>query len=139
MSFSFGVYSNPNTPVYVFAYSAANVAAGAYGNVSITEILDSNAAYNGTTFTCPSNSAGLYRIEFTLSYGDRVGGWYAAISKNGAAEAYPVYMYQDGVNEKNPLVCSCLVSLAVGDTIVPRAYAVGGVGSTTASLVIQRL
>ena len=90
-----------------------------------TDEIDSNSAFDGTTFTVPSNEAGKYYIEATLT------GNYNAIGSDGEETASMIYKNGSNVSQSTirlnassgqngriiTTVTSKILNLSVGDTI----------------------
>ena len=90
--------------------------------------VDSNSAFDGTTFTVPSGTAGKYYITGTLSaeYGD-IGGdgefTKVKIFKNGSSIKVSAFQNTaSAVQSETTISVDLIVDLSVGDTIELYAY-----------------
>tara|TARA_R100000988_G_scaffold99966_1_gene69856 strand:+ start:448 stop:1011 length:564 start_codon:yes stop_codon:yes gene_type:complete len=90
--------------------------------------VDSNSAFDGTTFTVPSGSAGKYYITGTLSaeYGD-IGGdgefTKVKIFKNGSSIKVSAFQNTaSAVQSETTISVDLIADLSVGDTIELYAY-----------------
>ena len=117
-------FGGVNTPAFA-AYSSdiSGFTSGVTTKLSVSEVYDTNSAYDGTTFTVPSGQAGKYFIylngsHYATSSDATVG--YVRIYLNGSnsriGELYNISSFRNHHNN-----VSASLSLSVGDTI--EAYA----------------
>ena len=106
-----------------------------------TEEIDTDSAFDGTTFTVPSGQAGKYYLEFgaTINFSDEGGDgelFIAYIYKNGSSvkTAISGVKASSGQNiNQETVICNVVLNLSVGDTITYYAHGVdanGGGGGT---------
>jgi len=135
MGFSFSAFSQPRVPVYASGHKNSNTSPvlGAYTVLGLSETSDSHGTYDGTTYTCPSNSAGIYQVIITAQTTEHDGQaslFKISCSVNGTPDNTYYASSGDGsASDKSKfIVYSRYLNLSVADT-VEMCYYVTNAGS----------
>lgn len=114
--------------------------ASTYADVTFTEDVDTDTAYNGTTFTVPTGKGGYYEIFIHASRVNSLSTLYLTVKIN-AADDTTHQIHGQSTSDMNELALTYhrIVNLSAGDTVVVRAHAGLAAQTFDGIFVIRRL